>query len=98
MMFCLLQICRAARGRPTGGRTEPQVTRGFGFVFAASYDVLSTPNLSCSSGPTNGRPHRAASDERFWLCICRLSLVTGKSSERPGAVKGARFVRGEANP
>jgi len=25
MMFCLLQICRAARGRPTGGRTEPQV-------------------------------------------------------------------------
>ena len=27
MMFCLLQTCRAARGRPTGGRREPR--KGF---------------------------------------------------------------------
>jgi hypothetical protein len=28
--------------------------------FFSSYDGLSTPNLSCSSGPTNGRPAQAA--------------------------------------
>ncbi len=63
-----------------------------------SYDVLSTPNLLSSSGPTSGRAHKATNQERFGLCICRLSLVIGKSSERPGAVQGARFVRGAANP
>ena len=30
--------------------------------------------------------------------ICPLSLLIGKSSERPGAVKGARFLRGAAKP
>jgi hypothetical protein len=57
MMFCLLQTCRAARSRPTGGRTEPQ--KGFAF---ARFPYLS------------------------------------ESPERPGAVKGARILRGEANP
>jgi hypothetical protein len=32
------------------------------------------------------------------FCICPLSLLIGKSSERPGAVKGAPILRGEANP
>src|SRR5262245_57393220 len=41
-----------------------------------------------ASLPTNGRQHRCA------LCLNPLSLVMGKSSERPGAVKGGRFVRG----
>src|SRR5450755_552062 len=32
--------------------------------------------------------------DRFGLCICPLSLLIEKSVERPGAGKGARFVRG----
>src|SRR5215469_6035109 len=35
-----------------------------------SYDVLSTPMLLFSSGPTTERPHRAASCE--WFCLCIL--------------------------
>jgi hypothetical protein len=59
-----------------------------------SYDVLSTPKLLSSSGPTDGRQHRAANGEGFCLCICPLSLLIAKFSERPAAVKGARVVRG----
>jgi hypothetical protein len=51
-------------------------------------------NVSKNSGPTNGRRDTASSV----LSVSALSLILGKSSERPGAVKGARFVRGEANP
>ena len=39
---------------------------------STSYDGLSTPKLSCSSGPTNGRPERAASG----VCVCPLSLIS----------------------
>src|ERR1051326_9297701 len=41
MMFCLLQTCRAARGRPTGGRTRPQA--GFAFArFPLSQSIFGT--------------------------------------------------------
>ena len=57
-------------------------------LIKSSYDVLSTPSLLSSSGPTNGRPDGAAE-----LCICPLSLISAESSERPGAVKGAVCAR-----
>ena len=41
MMFCLPQTCRAARGRPTGGRTRPQA--GFAFArFPLSQSIFGT--------------------------------------------------------
>jgi hypothetical protein len=47
-----------------------------------------------SAVPTNGRTWSPANSEWFGLCIGPLSRLIGKSSERPGAGKGARFVRG----
>src|SRR5271165_6897483 len=44
------------------------------------------------SGPTSGRPDWAASGEGFDLCICPLSLINRKFSERPGAVQGSRRI------
>src|SRR5215471_1141960 len=41
MMFCLLQTCRAARGRPTGGGARPQA--GFAFArFPLSQSIFGT--------------------------------------------------------
>ena len=52
MMFCLLQSCRAARGRPTRGRREPQT--GFAFArFPLSQSIFGTAR----SG--QGRAHYA---------------------------------------
>ena len=47
-----------------------------------------------SAIPTNGRTQSTTNSEWFGLCIGLLSLLRGKSSERPGAGKGARFVCG----
>jgi len=46
------------------GAPRVQDVRGIS-DFGYSYDGLSTPHLSSSSGPTNGRPHRAANGEGF---------------------------------
>ena len=42
--------------------------------------------------PTGGRAELQVATG--WLCICPLSLLIGRSSERPAAVQGARIVRG----
>jgi hypothetical protein len=43
MMVCLLQSCRAVRGRPTGGSTRPQSGKGFAFArFPLSQSVFGT--------------------------------------------------------
>src|SRR5215472_945021 len=52
----------------------------------SSCDGLSAPKLTSSS-------HRAANGGRFCLCIFRLFLVIGKSSERPGPIRGALCAR-----
>jgi hypothetical protein len=46
------------------------------------------------------KPAEVFSGEGFYerLCTSPLSLILGTCSERPGAVKGARSLRGEANP
>ena len=54
--------------------------------------ILCTPTFCPDQREAGPRCRESA------LCICSLSLLTGKSSERPAAVKGARVLRGEANP
>src|SRR6266481_6471596 len=49
-----------------------------------SYDVLSTPN-NCVQLEADQR--EAVASRKNSLCVCPLSLLTGTSSERPGAVK-----------
>src|SRR5581483_1670240 len=58
-----------------------------------SYDVLSTPNLSCSSGPTNGRQDPAASE----LCICPLSLISVNLRNGPEPSRARAFCAEEEN-
>src|SRR5215471_9425845 len=79
MMFCLLQTCRAARGRPTEGRTEPQTRKGFAFVFAAF--PLSLENLR--NGP---EPSRARG-----LCAAKRTL---DGEDRSGTWSGRERRRG----
>ena len=52
-----------------------------------SYDGLSTPKLSCSSGPTNGRPEGAAKG----VCICPLSLISVSLRNGPERSRARRF-------
>jgi hypothetical protein len=60
-----------------------------------SYDVLSTPN-NCEQLEADQR--EAVASRKKQPLHFPLSLFMGKSSERPGAVKGARVLRGEAHP
>ena len=89
MMFCLLQTCRAARGRPTGGRTRPQA----GFAFARF--PLSQCNLR--NGP---EPSRARG-----LCAAKRTLdgedrsgTWGRRESGPGVSGGVPLagIRGSA--
>lgn len=65
-------------------------------LISLSYDVLSTPKLFVQLGAD----HREAAPSRDvrMVCVRPLSLIIGKSSARPGAVKGAPVLRGETNP
>ena len=70
----------------------PRMTRG--------QDGSLTPMMVCllqSCRAARGDQREAAPRRKrrgLWVCICPLSLLIGKSSERPAAVPGAGCVRG----
>src|SRR5579875_732502 len=54
----------------------------------SSYDGLSTPKLLCSSGPTNGRPHRAANGEGFAFARFPFSWANLRNGPEPSRARG----------
>jgi hypothetical protein len=75
-------------------RSRPNSVSASG-TLQSSYDVLSTPN---QFAPLDADQREAEASRKKSIRVCPLSLVTGKSSKRPGAVKGARVFARRSGP
>src|SRR5579875_1627302 len=81
-------------GFTTGVMAAGSISIGCPLMYGAvvitffSYDGLSTPKLLCSSGPTNGRPHRAANGEGFAFARFPFSWANLRNGPEPSRARG----------